>query len=98
MKTKQLIKGAKMVNHIWVEHKNCDQIACPICEGGLSVCSVCGLTEGSLTTDCPGYTCWEEKNEEIYTGQIDFRNGKWVNKPSPHSPNYGCSLTCSDIL
>ena len=77
-----------MRKHVWEVHKECDRLYCPICDGGLSVCTVCGLIEGSLTTDCPGYNCWSDKNEDIYAGKIDFINGEWVNKISPHSPKY----------
>jgi len=76
------------MKHQWEEHENCDFAGCPICHGGLSVCKVCGLIEGSLTTDCPGYPCWSQKNEDVYQGKIDFVNGQWVEQSSPHSPAY----------
>lgn len=77
------------MKHKWIEHKNCSSPGiCPICDGGLAACEVCGLIEGSLTTDCPGYRCWQEKGDDIYEGKIDFVNGQWVNQPSPHSPAY----------
>ena len=67
---------------------NCNKPGCPICDGGLYICSVCGLAEGSLTTDCPGYQCFSEKNKDVYEGRIDFRDGAWVQKTSQHSPVY----------
>lgn len=85
----QLEKKDGNMKHIFIEHTNClEPGTCPICDGGLAVCRVCGLLEGSLTTDCPGYLCWAEKNDDIYQGKIDFVNGHWVNQPSPHSPAY----------
>jgi hypothetical protein len=74
--------------HTWVEHENCKKPYCEICEGGLSICSICGLIEGSLTTECPGYRCWTEKGDDIYAGKIDFRNGQWVKECSPYSPAF----------
>lgn len=51
----------------------------------LSVCKVCGLFEGSLTTDCPGERVSYDMGEEIYTRKLDYREGEgWVNKFSPH--------------
>jgi hypothetical protein len=78
-----------MTKHQWVEHKNCDRIGCPICDGGLAICKVCGLIEGSLTSECPGYQCYTSKSDDIYAGKLDFRNGQWITATSPYSPNYG---------
>jgi hypothetical protein len=61
-------------------------MGCPICDGGLSVCKVCGLIEGSLTTDCPEKKCHSIHGENVYLGLIDFVDGKWVNQCSPWSP------------
>lgn len=66
----------------------CQEPGCMFCDGGLFACTVCGLIEGCLTTHCPGYNCYKDMNEDIYNGKIDFRNGAWVNKCSPHSPEY----------
>lgn len=74
------------MNHIWVQHTNCNNPTCWSCAGGLSICSVCGLYEGSLTTDCPGYQCYGEKSDAVYKGEIDFVAGQWVPKVSIHSP------------
>ena len=74
------------MNHIFETHINCEKSDCPVCDGGLDICIVCGLVEGSLTTDCPGYSCWAEKNENVYQGKEDFKYGQWVNTCSPHSP------------
>jgi hypothetical protein len=73
------------VNH---EHKwhylYCEDPDCKICDSGLDVCDVCGAYEGGLTTHCPGRTITEEEMDRIYKkGNLDFRNGQWVNEPNP---------------
>lgn len=74
--------------HTWENHQNCERSCCPICEGGLSVCTVCGLAEGSLTTHCPGLNVFHDKSNDIYNGKIDFKDGAWVNQCSPYSPEF----------
>lgn len=58
--------------------------SCTTCN--LFTCSVCGLCEGALTTECPGVPSWKEMGELVYSGKRDFINGKWSFTPSPHSP------------
>jgi hypothetical protein len=75
--------------YIAPETHNCNNDAvCPICDGGLSVCSVCGGAEGSMPTECPGFMMSPVEAQAVYKGEIDFRNGAWVQKVSPHSPAY----------
>ena len=64
----------------------CGADHCPICEGGLAVCKVCGLAEGELTTECPGVPSCEH-SEAICAGLKDFRDGAWWEKPvlTPHA-------------
>jgi len=76
-----------MSKHVWVTHCDCKTIGCPICDGGIAVCKVCGLIEGSLTTDCPGKKCHSIHGENVYRGLIDFVDGQWVNESSPWSPH-----------
>lgn len=38
----------------------------------LAVCDVCGAYEGSLTTDCPGVRVDFDKQEEVYTTDLDY--------------------------
>jgi len=38
----------------------------------LSVCSVCGAGEGSLTTDCPGQKVDFDKQQEVYETDLDY--------------------------
>lgn len=59
---------------------------CPTCT--LFVCSVCGLFEDALTTDCPGVPSFD-KSEDIYkTGKLDFRDGAWVEEPNPTNQQF----------
>ena len=62
-------------NHL-NEDENCE--GCCICEGGLLLCKICGLAEGELTTDCPNEPINYEKAREIYNGQLDYVDGKWI--------------------
>lgn len=63
----------------------CDgETGCMICDGGLSVCKVCGGGEGSLTTDCPGERIPEGLDHEVYAGELDYREGLgWVKEHNP---------------
>ncbi|KVV40825.1 hypothetical protein WT27_12910 [Burkholderia territorii] len=47
-----------------------------VCEGGLGICKVCGLGEGSLTTECPGERSGA-KADDVYAGKIDYVDGRW---------------------
>ena len=38
----------------------------------LLVCSVCGASEGSLTTDCPGVPVGFDKHTEVYETKLDY--------------------------
>jgi len=75
-----------MTKHVFEVHEDCYIQHCSVCDGGLAICTVCGLIEGSLTTDCPGEDCWLARGDAIYAGKIDFREGAWVALPSPHAP------------
>ena len=46
--------------------------SCNICDGGLSLCTVCGGAEGSMPTACPGYKLTREQLDDIYAGKLDF--------------------------
>lgn len=68
-----------MAEHIQVKHTNCENLYCPICEGGLFVCEVCGGLEGGVPTECPGEQMSPEfQHELVYGGILDFRGGKWI--------------------
>ncbi len=78
-----------MREHIYktsADCENCIDPNCWVCEARLCVCKVCGLYEGSLTTECPGVRSYAEHADDVYTGKKDFRNGAWVKMISPHCP------------
>lgn len=58
---------------------------CPQCS--LSICKVCGLHEGSLTTHCSGKVVDDKDADLIYKGKLDFRSGKWY-KDMRNRPMY----------
>jgi len=63
-------------------HKNPSRLSCNICDGGLSLCTVCGGAEGSLPTDCPGSRMSAELSESVYAGLADYRDGLgWLLAP-----------------
>jgi hypothetical protein len=45
---------------------------CPCSHCTLSVCSVCGAYEGSLTTDCPGEQVDHDRRQEVYETALDY--------------------------
>lgn len=59
---------------------NCYQHFCPICNGGLAICEVCGAAECELTTDCPGFKLGETIKERICRREVDYINGTWIDK------------------
>ena len=73
------------MEHKWHEC-NCGSETCVFCAGGLDACDVCGGfggIEGTLTTDCCGRRLTKEEEDRIYKkGNLDFRNGQWVNEPN----------------
>jgi hypothetical protein len=50
---------------------------CPICDGGLALCTVCGGAEASLPHECPGYRMTADQEDAVQAGTLDFRNGDW---------------------
>ena len=73
------------MKHIWDECKSeCDNEFCNICCGGLALCKVCGLYEGSLTTDCAGYRVKSDIGDQVYAGKLDFKDGKWIHACTIH--------------
>lgn len=57
---------------------DCTRPNCPICDGGLAHCTVCGGAEGSLPTECPRERMNEETERAVYARQLDYRGGVWV--------------------
>lgn len=69
--------------HVWYEcPKPCDTPYCVYCEGGLGSCTVCKCAEGTLPSECPGAPVSSSDQDRIYAGNLDFRDGEWVEKPS----------------
>lgn len=70
------------IEHTW--HKcNCDNVSCMFCVGGLGACDVCRGFEGTLTTHCCGRPITKKEEKRIYEiGDLDFRDGEWVDKPT----------------
>lgn len=68
------------MKHIFEKHTNCQKEHCNICDGGLSVCTVCKGAEGDLTTECCGHFVSDIFRQQVYNGKIDFIDGKWVKK------------------
>jgi hypothetical protein len=61
----------------------CNEENCPVCRGGLSdlaLCTVCGGAEASMPTDCPGFRMPASVEELVLKGQMDYIDGKWVEK------------------
>ena len=76
------------MEHVFKEC-DCDERGCVICEGGLVICEVCGLAEGSLTTECYGKKVSYGVGEQVYAGKMDFINGNWQwGKLSKNCPAY----------
>jgi hypothetical protein len=68
------------MEHKYIEHKDCIEPNCYICDGGLAVCEVCSGAEGSLTTECCGKKLSFEQQNQIYAGILDFKNNNWIRK------------------
>jgi len=50
---------------------------CMFCDGGLSACATCGAFEGSWPDDCPGREMTFRESDDVYTGKLNYRDGKW---------------------
>ncbi len=70
------------MTHNFEKHENCHLMSCPICDGGLGLCKVCGCFEGQLATECPGFDIGSEIGDLIWKGIVDFVKGNWVFKYS----------------
>lgn len=66
------------MRHRFITHQDCDRLSCPICDGGLEVCEVCGMAEGELTMECPGTQVGPEFRKASYHALLEFRDGRWV--------------------
>ena len=66
------------MKHIPIVHTHCIRSHCPICDGALIICAVCGGAESSLTTDCFGKKIPSWLEQAVTYAYIDFVDGKWV--------------------
>lgn len=63
------------------EHVWCDKVE-------LGFCTVCGLYEGGLTTDCSGEKS-SHLSEKTYGGLLDYRKDEgWIRKPNPTNQSF----------
>lgn len=62
-------------------YQGCGNIACDgaCAKCSLDLCKVCGLAEGSLTTECPGINVGGASRaaDDVYNGKLDFVGGQW---------------------
>jgi hypothetical protein len=56
----------RTTGHRAERHADCQRTRCPICEGGLTVCTICGALEGALLPTCPGRRLTQEEHNENY--------------------------------
>jgi len=67
------------VKHVKLVHKDCSiSPFCPVCDGGLFVCRVCGIEGSFLTLECPGPGDYRVNSFLVRGGYLDFRGGKWI--------------------
>jgi hypothetical protein len=66
------------MKHVLVVHNNCTDDHCPICDGGLCVCSVCGGADSSLTTECSGKIIPAWLETAVSNSYVDFIGGRWL--------------------
>lgn len=69
-----------MRDHVLLTPATCDcegRAGCPVCDGGLSVCTVCGAYEGGLATECPGVHQTADQSDAVYANRLDYYEGGW---------------------
>ena len=67
------------MKHTLESHTNCRRDDhCPICDGGLANCIVCGAAEGELTTDCPEVQLDEYTKQAVFRAELDYKDGCWT--------------------
>lgn len=82
------------MDHVREVHTDCQDPHCNYCEGGLFTCDVCGLSEGELTTHCPGVRVGHPTSARCYARVLDYKDGRWIDRRTgtPTDPNahYPC--------
>ena len=46
----------------------------------LGICKRCRAMEGGLATECPGVPISVDEMDAIYKGDLDFIDGRWIQK------------------
>lgn len=70
------------MDHTREKHQHCDKAHCPICDGGLFSCTVCGGAEASLTEDCCGRQLTDKEQWAVQTGRLFYtERGGWKGEP-----------------
>lgn len=64
--------------HVDVVCTDPECIGCMFCAGGLWACATCGGAEGSMPSTCPGSPMKLGQFGDVYAGELDFRDGTWV--------------------
>jgi len=67
------------MKHKYLEYPECGcelEGHCMICDGALSVCTVCKGAEIELTTDCIGKPLTDNQRIGVANGD-DYKEGKW---------------------
>lgn len=74
--------------HVAFECSSCERPYCQFCVGGLFGCSVCYSFEGATTSQCPGKRMDFKTIDQVYAGEVDFRDGQWVRAHSRYAPGW----------
>lgn len=65
------------MEHTWFKCNGKHDRHCIFCDGGLSMCTVCGGIESSLTSECVGHKLSEEILDSVYKEGKDYHHGQW---------------------
>jgi len=44
---------------------------------GMTHCRRCGGVDKELPTDCPTHIMYPNQMDRVYTGRLDFKDGRW---------------------
>lgn len=73
---------------------------CPCTDCTLSVCAVCGAYEGALTTDCPGERVDFDRQQEVYTTNLDYTKARGWHQGEPmkrRTPRFEDAREATDL-
>lgn len=62
----ELVEMRPVRKHVLVEHTDCKDLNCAICEGSWSLCSVCGAANCAQLPECPGYELTAAQHDANY--------------------------------